>query len=65
VLAHSIPDVLRMVTSPRFQLQRSASVGTLHSKRPPDGNNSRIPYSAGSLPPKQILKTFKLETSLN
>jgi hypothetical protein len=38
-----------------------ASVGAPHSKSPPDGNNSRIPYSEGSLPHKQNFLKFKHE----
>jgi hypothetical protein len=34
---------------------------SLRSKSPPDSNNSRIPYSEGSLPPKQFKKKFKHE----
>jgi hypothetical protein len=30
-------------------------------KNPPDGNKSRIPYYEGSLQPKKIFQTFKLE----
>jgi hypothetical protein len=38
-----------------------ASVGAPHSKSPPDGNNSRIPYSGGSLPHKHNFLKFKHE----
>jgi hypothetical protein len=38
-----------------------ASVGAPHSKSPPDGNNSRIPDSEGSLPHKHNFLKFKHE----
>jgi hypothetical protein len=38
-----------------------ASVGSPRTKNPPDGNNSRIPYSEGSLPPKHNFLKFKHE----
>jgi hypothetical protein len=36
-----------------------ASVGSSHTKNPQDGNNSRIPYSEGSFPPKHMFLKFK------
>jgi hypothetical protein len=38
-----------------------ASVGSPRKKNPPDGNNSRIPYSEGSLPPMHNFLKFKHE----
>jgi hypothetical protein len=38
-----------------------ASVGSPRTKNPPDGNNSRIPYSEGYLPPKHNCLKFKHE----
>jgi hypothetical protein len=38
-----------------------ASVGSTQTKNPPDGNNSRIPYLKGSLPPKHNFLKFKHE----
>jgi hypothetical protein len=58
VLAHHIPNVIRMVAIPEFLILCCASVGAPH---PPDGNNSRIPYSEGSLPHKQNFLKFKHE----
>jgi hypothetical protein len=36
-----------------------ASVGSPRMKNPPDGNDSRIPSSEGSLPPKHNFLKFK------
>jgi hypothetical protein len=38
-----------------------ASVGSPQTINPPEGNNSRIPYSEGSLPPKHNFLKFKHE----
>jgi hypothetical protein len=38
-----------------------ASVGSPRTKNPLDGNNSRIPYSEGSLPPKHKFLKLKHE----
>jgi hypothetical protein len=37
------------------------SVGSPQTKNPPDGNNSRIPYSEGSSPPKHNFLKLKHE----
>jgi hypothetical protein len=39
----------------------NVSFGKSHSKSPPDGINSRIPYSEGYLPPKHNFLKFKHE----
>jgi hypothetical protein len=50
-----------MVPIPGCLLLCCASVGTPHSKSLPDGNNSRIPYSEGSLPHEHNFLKFKHE----
>jgi hypothetical protein len=48
-----------MVMIPGSLLLWCASVGTLRSTSPTDGNKSRIPYPDGSLPPQNNFKKFK------
>jgi hypothetical protein len=42
-------------------IPRRASVGSPRTKNPPDGNNSKIPYSEGYLPLKHNFLKFKRE----
>jgi hypothetical protein len=65
VLAHRIPNVLRMVTIPGFFTLVLCECWRTAFQSPLDGNNSRIPYSEGSLPHKHnFFLNLSMKTSL-